>query len=110
MNYIVNDKDEFLINLGGKTERKKVLNRLAKEHDLLRLKIEELIGDAILEEKDFVNDKHRALWRILNRMPGQHKIIFDTDCEKSPYGLCAEAAQQSILKGKCIWCSREFDW
>lgn len=102
------DKDEFMVALGGKTERKKVLNRLAKEQDLLRIKINEMICDAIAEETDFVNDKHRALWRILNRMPNQHKIIFDTDCEKSPYGLCGEATEQNILKGKCVWCSREF--
>lgn len=104
----VTDKDEFLIGLGGKSERKKVLNRLAKEQDLLRIKIEELIGDSIIEETQFVNSKHRALWRILNRMPGQHKIIFDTNCKKSPYGICGEATQQNILKGKCVWCSREF--
>ena len=106
---MTDEKDEFLISLGGKIERKRVLRRLAKQQDLLRIKIEELMTDAIIEEKEFVNDKHRALWRILNRMPGQHKIMFDLDCEKSPYGMCGEATDQNILKGKCVWCSREFD-
>ena len=104
------DKDDFMIALGGKEERKRVLNSLAKQQELLRIKIEELIGDAILEETQFENSKHRSLWAILNRMPGQHRIIIDSNCESSPYGMCGEATATSILKGKCVWCSREFDY
>ena len=103
----MDEKDEFLIKLGGKKERKNVLNRLVKEQELLRIKIEELVTDAIIAETEFVNEKHRALWRILHRMPGQHKILFDTDCEKSPYGMHGKA-NTHILE-TCVWCKCDVD-
>lgn len=102
------DKTDFLINLGGKRELKKALNELAKEHELLRIKIEELVGRAIEEH---YGDELADIWatmKILHKMPGQHKVMFDTDCEKSPYGMHGRA-NTHILSDTCVWCKHEFD-
>jgi len=106
--YIVNDKDEFLINLGGKDELKKVLNRLVKEQEILRIEIEQLICDSIVMAHGEITSSNWATWRILNKMPGQHKVLFDTDCDESPYGMHG-VASLPILSGKCIWCHIELD-
>lgn len=107
-NYMISDKDRFIIELGDKAEIKKVLNRLVKESEVLRIQVEELIAEAIIADKNFINDNERATWRIMHRMPGQHDVMFDTDCEKSPYGMHGKA-RTHILRGKCIWCSIDFE-
>ena len=96
-----------MIKLGGKSELKKVLNRLVKEKEVLRIQVEELVRDSILAEHGELTDKERATWRIIDRMPGQHDILFDTDCEKSPYGMHGEASK-SILTS-CVWCHVELE-
>ncbi len=99
------NKTDFLIKLGGKRELKKALNELAREHELLRIKIEELVRHAI--EEHYGDDLYqvRPTMSILHKMAGQHKVLFDSDCEESPYGLCGEA-NSHVLSETCIWCRR----
>lgn len=106
MEQVVTDKTDFLISLGGKRELKRILNELVKEHELLRIKIEELVGRAIAEEHDL--DKNWPTMRVLYKMPDQHKVLFDTDCDESPYGMHGKASLE-ILEDKCIWCHCELD-
>lgn len=101
------NKTDFLIKLGGKPELKKALNELVKEHELLRIKIEELVCLAIDMQ---YGENLENIWptmKILHQMAGQHRIIFDSDCEKSPYGMHGKA-NTHILE-TCIWCHCEFE-
>ena len=101
-------KTDFLIKLGGERELKKALNELAKEHELLRLKIEELVGLSI--EMKYGEDltEYWPTMSVLRKMPGQHKVMFDTDCPDSPYGMHGRA-EGTVLSEKCVWCHIRFD-
>ena len=105
------NKTDFLIKLGGKRELKKALNELVKEQELLRIKIDELVAHAIQEQYgDKIDDpQFRATMSILHKMPRQHKVMFDTECEKSPYGMHGKA-NSHVLANTCIWCRHEFDY
>ena len=104
----MDDKDEFMIKLGGKSELKRILNRLAKKQDLLRIEINEIVSEAILLEHGELTGRQRATMRIIDQMPGQHRILFDTDCEKSPYGMHGKA-DKSVLTS-CVWCHIELEY
>jgi len=94
------DKEEFLIKLAGRAGYRSEINKLAKEKRLLEIKISELVVAAYANEEDNIHEEIPRGW--------QSAFIFDTKCEKSPYGLHAVSNFHQFIHN-CMWCGQDIE-
>ena len=96
-------KDEFILKLAGRAGYRYEVNKLAKEKRLLELKLSELISDAYKEYADGERN---------NRAAFQCAFIYDTKCDKSPFGMHA-VSNFHQFNHNCAWCEADiskYDW
>jgi len=102
----MNEKEEFLVNLGGPKERGKVITRLMKEQALAGLEVIELVKDAYVADPVLGRVSEEDLYRKLYVGILQLTILPETNCSKSPYGLHAVSnAHQHHCH--CAWCEEQ---
>ncbi len=101
----MNEKDEFLVRLGGPKQYKKRLDELFRQRRLLSLEIRELVNTAYETDpvvRDFTDAELSRKW---HKAIFQLHIVGESECDKSPYGMHAVSnAHQHHYE--CVWCAR----
>ena len=100
----MDDKTEFLTKLGGPKAYKKALDDLFRQRRLINLEIKEMLQDAYLSDPVIRNTPVEDLNQKYHKAIFQLSIIFESECEHSPYGMHA-VSNAHQHHDHCVWCT-----
>lgn len=102
----MNEKDEFLTKLGGPKQYRKKLNELFRQRRLVSLEIQQLVEDAYETDPVLRDTPEDTLNREWHKGIFQLHVVYDSECDRSPYGMHAVSnAHQHHTQ--CVWCCNE---
>jgi hypothetical protein len=105
---LMDEKTEFLTKLGGPKQYRKKLDELFRQRKLICLEIEQLVEDAYENDPVLRDTPEDKLNREMHKGIFQLSVVFESECDKSPYGMHAvcNAHQHHTV---CIWCDTEVE-